>query len=446
MPRLYHSASSILAARNGDECCDYAWALRYIAGVRDVEVDYADIESGRVKVLPRDVPVPKGSRVLCSPRQKSKALGKALHKVGEDWYSKRAVNWGTFPAQIFVSGSHLLPAPDGCDTIEVEQSIGRLPSGATDDYAPKTCLDIHGIRFAGNRDLLVEPGPAERARLDLPRLPGGYLQVDYKSTASIGDYAKSAVELRVDLQAAIYTVDFCLRYLQNRCASRWVYFETKSVRRAIPVDFTLDLSEALDVVGRYIETARRVDLIGRLEDAEKNPRHCGAYAGCPHHVSAGGACNARRSLGALVQIDARKKGNMALTPEQLAKFEAFKKKPAAVETVAEAPEEAEIKQPATQAAQAAQAPSPKTRAPRKPKAAPEPVAIDVTEPLDEVASFEGEADAVEAICAAKEPEAATLPVQVLKSRTQYILGLAKKLSVAQEVVDSILAELREACK
>jgi len=78
VPRPYHSPSSLaLGAR-----CEYAWALRYVAGIRDVEIEWDDIASGRVKVVPAGEPITDPKR-QCRAKQRSASLGKAMHRVGE---------------------------------------------------------------------------------------------------------------------------------------------------------------------------------------------------------------------------------------------------------------------------------------------------------------------------------------------------------------------------
>jgi hypothetical protein len=446
MPRIYHSASSVLTARNGDEGCDYAWALRYVAGIRDPEVDWADIESGRVQVLPRDVPVPPGSRVFCTPRQRSTSLGKATHRIGELWYLGERPDWESFPGQVFASGRAHLPAPSECALIEVEHAIGDIPTGIDEPSACQFMCEVDGVHYAGNRDLLVDISAAAADRLGLR---SGIVQADYKTSSSLSRYQKSTTDLLDDLQCALYTIDACKRFDLNEIQSRWVYLETKAVRRSRPTDVVMTLDRALEIIARYTPTVHRVDQITTLEEAEKNPRNCDRYGGCPHHVSLGGPCNARRSIGtSLVQIG--KKIMSGLTPEQRAKFDRFKKGGiAAVAAVAEAalPEDAP---PEPKAAPAA----PKRT--RKPKAAPEPssefvkgtdapeirVAVDDNGEVvyEEVVYDDEQGEDTQAPAA----EDAAPTFQASPGAVQYVLQLSADLAKAQAAVDEIVVRLRDA--
>ena len=96
MPRIYHSPSSIALARR----CRHAWALCYIAGIRDPEVAWEAITQGATH----------------TSRQRSTALGKAMHTVGERWYlrdPKRPPDWRGLPGQIFLSGTVYRLADNG---------------------------------------------------------------------------------------------------------------------------------------------------------------------------------------------------------------------------------------------------------------------------------------------------------------------------------------------
>jgi hypothetical protein len=80
-------------------------------------------------------------------------------------------------------------------------------------------------------------------------------------------------------------------------------------------------------VEEYAEKARRLDTITTVEDAEMNTGACGEYGGCYYHVSNGGPCNARRSIGGLIQARVPKKDTtrMALDPTAQNAFDTFKK-------------------------------------------------------------------------------------------------------------------------
>jgi hypothetical protein len=342
MPRPYHSPSSVkLGAR-----CKRAWALCYIAGLREPEISWAAIEAG----APHE------------PRQRSTALGKAGHTVLEDWYEHRTPAWQSFPGQVMHAGVHLLPHPDNVEQALVESPIGSERIDNPDPNGPQSARTIDGVRWAGFKDL-VAYAPGELARLEIDA-PDGWALFDYKTSAHIQRYALSPAELAADLQANLYAYDVCERFALDVIPARWVYFETKRVRRARPVDTTIARARALDVIAPFNAIARELDTIAAVDSAEMNPQACGDYGGCQYHVSRGGPCNARRSIGGLIQARVKKDTNtMPLDPKLKSKFDKFTKKNAEAPEESEAPEEAEAETEAPEAETEAPAETP---APKKP--------------------------------------------------------------------------------
>jgi hypothetical protein len=320
VPRPYHSPSSIATGKR----CQRAWAYQYIAGMRDPEVPWHE---SWATALPEGI----------TPRMRSTALGKAMHKVGEAWYRQESVDWSTFPATVFLSGAHLLPHPDRVHTAMVEQPIGDLPHLVpVNEHAPPTALEVHGVRFAGYKDLVVY-APAELDRL---HLAGEWLLVDYKSTASVARYALTPAALLEDVQCNLYALDILERTGQSelgaRVPARWVYFETKRKRQALPVDVTVTRAHALRVLEPAAELARELDAIETVDDAAPNPDACEDYGGCTFHQSRGGPCNARRSLG--LQIARATKGRLTnMNDAMKAKLEELKAKAAGGTTETEDP-------------------------------------------------------------------------------------------------------------
>jgi hypothetical protein len=322
MTRPYHSPSSIATGDPSRDGCEYAWAMCYILGIRDPFIDYADIEAGRVKVLPRDVK-PSGSHE-CTPGQASCALGVAMHAILEAWYRGEKPAWGTFPGRVAESGRHLLPSPNECGWLDPEGAIGDEPSSLPRPlrkHSVATVMTVHGVAFGGFRDMMGILSPAAWDRLGLGVLdaPRGYLLVDYKSTKSIAKWAKSPSAVRDDVAANAYALDAMRVFGIDAIACRWVYFETGATRRAIAVDFVITRANAMRVLEAQAALAKHLDTI-TVETAVKNPDACGRYGGCPHHVTRGGPCDARRSLGKLIQSARRKQGStMALSIEEMKK-------------------------------------------------------------------------------------------------------------------------------
>ena len=286
MTRAYHSASSIKLGQR----CPRAWAYCYLDGLRDPEVAWADVTP------------------TTPPRLRSFALGEAVHAIGEAHFGRGTPAWATLPGQIYASGLGHLPAPADCDEVEVEAPIGRTPCA---EAPAGRVLEAHGVRWAGFRDLAFRQG-------------GAWTQIDYKTTASIAKYALTPDTLRADVQCALYTIDACERWALDAMPSRWLYLETKRIRRAWPVDVIVTHEAALAVLAPAAELAKRLDAIASSADAPQNLDACADYGGCQYHVTQGGPCDARRSLSAYF---AQEKAKMTqpvpgLDPAKLAEMSA----------------------------------------------------------------------------------------------------------------------------
>lgn len=274
MPRPYHSPSSIKLAQR----CEYAWALCYIEGLR-------------------------------TPGTPATALGTDGHAVLEAWYENCEPDWQSFPGQVMHAGAHLLPSPSECELVCVETPIGDVPIVNPDASGPQVVREIDGVRWAGFKDLVAVPTSKEAERLGLPR--GRAVLFDYKTSSSIARYALTRVELAADLQANLYAYDTALEFGEADTPARWVYFETKRVRRAKAVDVTIHRDDALRVIDPCNTLARELDSLTDTKAATKNPHACGDYGGCKYHTSRGGPCDARRSIGGLIQARVKKGTDMA---------------------------------------------------------------------------------------------------------------------------------------
>jgi hypothetical protein len=362
MPRPYHSPSSIKLAQR----CEYAWALCYIEGLR-------------------------------TPGTAATALGTDGHTVLEDWYEGRAPAWDSFPGQVMHSGVHLLPHPDAVEWLAVERAIGDTPIDNPDKDGPQRVREIDGVRWAGFKDSIACPSRVECDRLGLPY--GPVLLFDYKTSANIGLYALTEAELLADVQANLYGYDTCVEFDQIETPARWVYFETKRVRRAKAVDVTIHRDAALEVIAPCNARARDLDTLTDLKAATKNPRACGDYGGCKYHVSRGGPCDARRSIGALVQARVPKKEQtMAI---DRSKFEALKNKANAAAATAEAEPETDAPAEGEADAPAAAEPDATKPAPAKPgpKPGPKPTAPAAGAKPSKLAALVTKLEAKEAECA-----------------------------------------------
>lgn len=403
MPRPYHSASSIKLAQR----CEYAYALQYIAGLREPEITWEQIEAG----APHE------------PRQRSTALGKYGHTVLENWYLAKPPDWASFPGQVMLSGAHLLPHPERVEWVGVERPIGNVPIDNPNADGPQSVIVIDGVKWAGFRDLLARPLPAEAKRLGLPV---GTTLIDYKTSADIGRYALTAAELHEDVQANLYAYATALEHGTAETHARWVYFETKRVRRAKAVDVAISRENALRVLEPCNTLARQLDSLADVKAATKNPHACGDYGGCRHHVTRGGTCDARRSLGGLIQARVKKElPNMAINPDLKKKFDGLKKAPAAaVEPEAE-PEADEGD--AEQGESEIESEGPEENNTPEPEEKPAPAAAKpkLVKPTPATA-----------------PAAAAKPAPAPKA--SKLAALVSKLETKQAECDAIKAEIREA--
>jgi hypothetical protein len=320
VPRLYHSPSSLALGDESKDGCERAWAYRYIEGLHSPEIAWADIASGKVRVLKPGEALTDPRRE-CTAKQKGAALGAALHKIGERFYRRMSVNWTSLPGQIFTSGIHLLPRPEECSWVEVEAEIGRA---AIQSKHLRHALDLDGLLLAGKRDLTARA--ARWCKLQGFRTAGGLILFDYKSTSNILKWAKSADEIRDDVQFCAYALDLMQRYGLSELTGRWIYFETKDIRRAIAVDVTVSRAHAEKIIRSQIPLVRHLDTIQSVADARCNLEACSKfghpdYVNCQYHECNGGPCTAHKSLSDRIKAQERKTETMADTEADKKKAE-----------------------------------------------------------------------------------------------------------------------------
>lgn len=186
-------------------------------------------------------------------------LGKATHKQLERWFVAGILPDPTDEAgRIAESGLHLWPAP--AEVSEIEIHIG---------------CETDAGRYHGYQDIgYIEPETA-------------YVVVgDHKTTGDF-KWAKTAEELRTNIQAAIYARSAMERHGVEQVKLRWVYYRTKGARKAYPVEVIVTVPEVeqvfdeiIDPVAREIHAAEASGKTG--VDMEINARSCDAFGGCPH--------------------------------------------------------------------------------------------------------------------------------------------------------------------
>lgn len=437
MPRPYHSPSSIALGKH----CKRAWAYSYIAGLRDPDVAWTDDfldykwDHGTAKYWS-----PDKSESL-SAQARGSSLGKAMHTTAERWYGLQdwhapklfePPDWDWFPGLVLGAGKHLLPEPSTIERVIVEHAIGTValpPRETVREGQPTRAIEVHGILWAGFRDLLAVGGDElRRIKIDAP---AGLAIFDYKSCSDFEKFALTHDELLADPQAALYAIDACQEYGLASIPERWVYFANKKKRAAMPIDVTAELSRALDVLGPCADLARELDTLTQVEDAPQTPSACFAYGApdrinCRYHVVNGGPCDAKhRRFGAPVQIKKKEEITQmaeAITAEQRkAAFEAKRAELAAKKAGAAAapePEPAEDKSDETPEEEEGEEESTAPAAPAVTK--PAPVAAKPSMPRT---------------VKAKLPEG---------SQAATISELANELAAADAARDAVIAKLRAA--
>ena len=302
MGRAYHSASSIALGRR----CRRAWFYQYVIGVRAPRVTWADVVRGDTEIAPRD---------------RSTALGGEVHARIEGWYQGAPVGHD-LPGLIAASGMHRLPHPDTRGiVVHVEHAIGSTPlPEPREAHAPPVVYEAGGVRWAGFRDLVALAPDIEWARLGIVAR-NGWALFDHKTSADIWRYGLTPAKLEADFQCNLYALATCDEHRIDSVAARWVYYATKSKRECRVTDVTIHADAARAIVHDAAALALELDAIEVEADAPCTPTACGDYGGCPHHISAGGPCDARRSLGSLIQ--ARVKGTDPIMSIQ-SKFAALK--------------------------------------------------------------------------------------------------------------------------
>jgi hypothetical protein len=321
--RPYYSPSALAVG----ERCPHAWALCYLDGLREPSIDWADIEAGAVVVgNPTRHPCPQCGRGLvevdsqraacpvcnvelprANSRQRGASVGSALHAHLEEHYRGGEPDWTSTVGEIAAAGLGLLPRREACVRVEVEHAIGDVPTGCE---RPPVAMLVHGVPLGGFRDLVARPDDAECARL---RATGALIErgepllVDYKGTSNVANWAKSTDTLRADTAACAYALDVMRQEGLDSIACRWVYFQTKNKRAAKAVDFRLTAAECERTLAEPCRLARELDAIESSAEAPRNTRRCtdflmpdrqsgGWQGGCEYHCTAGGPCDARRSL------------------------------------------------------------------------------------------------------------------------------------------------------
>lgn len=256
-----HSPSSLSLARD----CPRAWALCYVAKIRKPELDWADIEAGRVK--------PQGG-------QRGAALGKQVHAYAELYCSGEGANqidWHGMPGRVLQSMLPHLPASGSVPRRYIER---------------KFRVRVKGVAFRGV--------------IDIDEAHAGVVR-DHKTTRDIDAYGLTAETLPKDLQACLYVVDGERRAPAGAdgLECHWVYGETddRKRRRSLPVIAHVTFAQARAVCEDAADFARTLTY-RRVLDAPANGMSCDNYGGCWYRRE--GHCRVPRPIGQMIAAHEKK--------------------------------------------------------------------------------------------------------------------------------------------
>lgn len=195
---------------------------------------------------------------------KAAELGRAVHAELEKYLSGGDVDFTTEIGYIAASGLEHLPKP-GTPGLLIEQEFHfEGPSGHT---------------YLGYKDL-EEPG----------------IVTDHKTAGDL-KWQKTADELRKDIQATLYAVDYFRKHPEEpHVGLRWVYYQTKNTRKSAVTHIRVSQPETWQRFLEIEQIAEQMHEVSqdkpdgtpvRALDLPANINHCSAYGGCPHQ----GRCN-----------------------------------------------------------------------------------------------------------------------------------------------------------
>jgi hypothetical protein len=191
------------------------------------------------------------------PPNASAERGRAVHAVLEQYLSGGAIDFTTEIGYIAAAGLEHLPKP-GTPGLLIEQEFHfEGPSGHT---------------YLGYKDL-EQPG----------------IVTDHKTTSDL-KWQKTEDDLRTDVQATLYAVDYFRKHSNEPDVElRWVYYQTKNTKKSAVTKLRMTQSRAWDNFLEIEKIAEQMHVVSerRALDLPPNIDHCSAYGGCPHQ----GRCN-----------------------------------------------------------------------------------------------------------------------------------------------------------
>jgi hypothetical protein len=206
--------------------CQRKWAWRYVEGIEE-------------------------------PPSAAAELGRSVHAELEKYLSGGEVDFTTEIGYIAASGLEHLPQP-GTPGLAIEQEFHfEGPSGHS---------------YLGYKDL-EQPGAV----------------TDHKTTSDLR-WQKTSEDLKTDIQATLYAVDYFRKYHEeNDVELRWVYYQTRNTRKSAVTRLRVHQEETWQRFLEIEKIAEQMELAShqRALDLPPNISSCSAYGGCPHQ----GRCN-----------------------------------------------------------------------------------------------------------------------------------------------------------
>jgi hypothetical protein len=316
--------------------CMRSWGLRYLLGYDAQDPTWAEIAEHVYDPLTRlwrregfpDWP----------SRKRSTALGTEAHAIVEGHYmgtltgASGAAKWASFPGQVAQAWLDVMPSPEECDEVYTELGVclwnddpenpDDPPIEGTSDLLLRVKITkMSSSEYAETRGWLVGDWKTTKSttRGDFDYQPLAYkTKRVVKKDREGNEYEILVPPLFTNRQAVIYPLAAMRRLDLDAIPGRWAYSITdpKKRREARATDFVQTRENAEALVKEYFAEARvlkghfetyttraEYSPVGAAEYVASLPANtdeCDSYGGCPHAWDRGGACTARRSLGARI--------------------------------------------------------------------------------------------------------------------------------------------------
>lgn len=190
-------------------------------------------------------------------------LGKVVHAALESYFRSGSLDFTTEVGYIAASGLEHLP-PVGTFGLRIEEEFHFFgPSGHS---------------YLGYKDLQLPP---------TGETPG--VVIDHKTTRDLR-WQKTEQDLRTDIQATLYAVDYFREYPdEQEVELHWVYYLTGSTRKSAITKIKVNQQAIWMEFQRIEKIAERMAAAALKQPLELQPNvdHCSAFGGCPYQ----GQCN-----------------------------------------------------------------------------------------------------------------------------------------------------------